>query len=368
MLSQLQNTPKLEYLFVRQWPVEPAVLKLIRQSPINHLRLDPPITGSKNKYFQLPYEICEKSTVEKLTLALTGGWCGPEFLASDRKHFPALKALRLNLILMQDEARWYRDGSLYAALFRGWSCKNCCYPGQHRHPPSHFLERLATPQLKLLHVKFPTDCTGQMLLNVVSAAAKNCNLAYLEDLALAGGGFIPHCMECGGREKPLIEPTELRKAMKMLLPLNRLKSLRLSVAPNFLDVLDLDLYKEITDGLQDLETLELGHSEFTSYSEFRGTNYYERVPLHHLAAFCNMLPKLKSVGVGTIDGKLLEEHPRAGWACFHVRSLRISCYAGRGENGGISRDLLHLGLRTYFPCSNLAQTEFDPESWMFNTS
>lgn len=113
----------------------------------------------------------------------------------------------------------------------------------------------------------------------------------------------------------------------MLLPMHQLKTLRLSVAPNFLDVLDLQLYESITNGLPALEKLWLGHARFTT----SGTTYYERVPLHHLAAFCSMLPNL-DVSIGTVDGLTLEESPRAEWASLGVKSLVISRWAGRNTS------------------------------------
>ena len=103
-----------------------------------------------------------------------------------------------------------------------------------------------------------------------------------------------------------------------------LKALRLSVAPNFLDVLDFDLYKSITEGLPALETLRLGHAEFVLCSRYGVTTYYERVPLHHLAAFCSMLPNLVDVELGTVDGLKLEETPRTEWACANVKTLTIA--------------------------------------------
>lgn len=180
-----------------------------------------------------------------------------------------------------------------------------------------------------------------------------------------GGGWLKTCAECGKRPALKIRPTEVRDALNMLLPMPQLKILRLSVAPNFLDVLDLGLYKSITDGLPILEKLWLGHAEFLASSEFEGTTYYERVPLHHLAAFCSMLPNLVEVSVGTADGLTLEETPRAEWASLGVKTLTIPNWAGRPGVGGVSRDSLHLSIATYFPNSDLAQKEFNPRMWIF---
>jgi hypothetical protein len=166
-----------------------------------------------------------------------------------------------------------------------------------------------------------------MFLDVVSAANKSCRLRNLTELALAVGGWFSNCDECGQHPAPGISPTDLRQAINMLLPMHQLKTLRLSVAPNFLDVLDLQLYESITNGLPALEKLWLGHARFTT----SGTTYYERVPLHHLAAFCSMLPNL-DVSIGTVDGLTLEESPRAEWASLGVKSLVISRWAGRNTS------------------------------------
>ena len=209
-----------------------------------------------------------------------------------------------------------------------------------------------------------------MFLDVVRAVNSSCQLDNLTDLALAGGGFINNCGECGRHPGPSIKPHELREAMFALLPLPRLKSLRISVAPNFLDVLDLDLYRSIAAGLPSLQWLALGHREFHASSLFEGEVYYERIPLHHLAAFCCLLHDLEEVSLGTADGMKLEEAPREEWACYGVKKLRIGSWADSegagGRGGGVSYTLLHLGLRTYFPLSNLAQSEYDPRERIFD--
>lgn len=110
----------------------------------------------------------------------------------------------------------------------------------------------------------------------------------------------------------------------MLLPMPHLKILRLSVAPNLLNVLDLDLYKSITDGLPALEKLWLGHEDFIQNSRYSVTKYYEKVPLYHLAAFSSMLPNLVDVELGTVDGLRLEEAPCVEWACPNVKSLAVA--------------------------------------------
>jgi hypothetical protein len=205
-----------------------------------------------------------------------------------------------------------------------------------------------------------------MFLGVVFSVNRSCRLRNLTELALAGGGWFSNCDECGKRPGPNIKPTELRKALNVLLPMPQLKILRLSVAPNFLDILDLQLYKSITNGLPALEKLWLGHAEFAADSQLEFTTYYETVSLHHLAAFCSMLPNLVEVSIGTVDGWTLGERTRAEWECPGVKSLMIQHWAERGRAGVGSRDLFYLCLETYFPNSDLANRGVSSRMWLFD--
>ena len=363
MLDQLQSTAKLEYLFVRDGEPDLVPSQVIRDAPLKHLRLDPRIHGHRHeefnfKQFPLRQEILQKSSLENLTLGLTRQWCTPEIKASKEKYLPALKSLWLNLTTFKPERC---DMSCVNMTSHSWTCYG---PGTDnttdcgRRPPTRFLEGLDNPELSILIIKFPIEATGRMFLDVVSAANKSCRLGSLTELALAGGGYFNNCPECRIHPGSDIKPTELREALKMLLPMPKLKTLRLSVAPNFLDVLDLQLYESITSGLPALEKLYLGHREFTTSSEFHGTVYREAVPVYHLAAFCSMLPSLVEVGVGTVDTLTLEESPRTEWACPSVRSLRIGHYAYptvTSESRVALQNLLLLSFRAYFPNSDRAQ-------------
>jgi hypothetical protein len=87
----------------------------------------------------------------------------------------------------------------------------------------------------------------------------------MTELVLSGGGYHArgHTTHDWGRRDPQqqgpgIRPVELRSALTMFLLLSQLTVLRLTVAPNFLDVLDLNLYRSITDGLPALEQLNSG--------------------------------------------------------------------------------------------------------------
>lgn len=360
-LNQLQDFSRLEYLFVRDGEPDLVPTRLIQQAPLKHLRLDPRIHARRHQDYQfksypLRPEILQKSTLEQLTLGLTREWYSPEIEALDTRYLPALRTLWLNLTTFKpdphsrdlDARCWVRGSEI------------------QKRSPVVFFEGLDNPDLDLLNIKFPAEASGSMFLEVVSAAKENCRMENLTELALAGGGWFNNCGECGKRFAPNVQPAELRQAMKILLPLPQLTTLRISVAPNFLDVLDLEMYQSMADGLPNLERLWLGHPEFWACSYFEGTTYYERMPLHHLAAFCSMLPSLLEVSLGCADGQVLEEHPRIEWQCPQVKTLSISWWA-KGVYGEplVSRDLLHLGLKTYFPNSDLAQTEYSSQCYFF---
>lgn len=312
------------------------------------------------KELPLRIKILQISTLESLTLGLTKEWYSPAIEKLERKYLPALKTLWLNLTTFKPEG-----DNIWISADNG--LKDEAIPP--RQPPTVFFEGLDNPELKLLNIKFPLQATGPMFLSVISAAQNNCRLQNLSELALAGGGWFSTCAECGIRPPPNIEPIELRAALTMLLPMHQLKVLRLSVAPNFLDVLDLEMYREMAEGMPALERLQLGHAEFVTTSEFHGTRSYERVPLHHLAAFCCLLEKLVEVSVGAVDGLVLEENPNKEWVCPGVKKLVVIHWAGRDNTWvGVDRKLLNMGLRTYFPNSDLSKefserlSIFDPEN------
>ena len=346
LLESFQNTPKLEYLFVRDGEPNLAPSDLIRQAPLKKLRLDPRTT--KLAFKPLRVEILHKSTLEHLTLGLNRNWFTQEIHALKGPYFPALRTLWLDLTKF-NAASW----TLLDNLQPGEVCL--------KRPASYFLKGLDNPELDLLNIKFPLDVDGSHFLDIVSAANGSCRLRNLKELAFAGGGWIPHCWECGQYPAPKISPPNLRQGVSMLLPLPQLKVLRLSIAPNFLDVWDLDLYKFFANGLPALERLSLGYAQFMSWSYFDGTAIFERVPLLHLAAFCSMLPNLVETSIGCADGEVLEERPQLQWACLGVRKLTVSNWAGYD----ISYERLHLNLRGYFPNSDLAKEGLDPDLEFF---
>ena len=371
VLDGIQYTPKLESLFVRDY--EAHLVDLIRQSPLKHLRLDPRIRCHMPQYDQSPllHEFLWKSTLKNLSLGLTRDWYTPEIKALTSKYLPALKKLWLTLTAFDPRQC---EQSCVNITANSWTCRSD--KGTHnrnlhrttncwRRSPADFFTRLDNPELGLLNIKFPFEVTGRKFLDVVSAVNNSCRLGNLTELALAGGGWSLHCRGCRYRPRPQIQPADLRAGLNMLLPLPQLKILRLSVAPNFLDILDLKLYRTITAGLPALEKLSLGHAEFYENHTGNGQEvFYERVPLHHLAAFCSMLPNIKEVSIGTIDGLTLEERPRAEWACVGVQSLWISHHADVYR--GLTLGLLRLGLEIYFPNSGLAKHPLYRREYLFN--
>lgn len=105
VLNGFQDTPNLEYLFVRDG-TDIVNQELIAQSPLKQLRLDPRVyepgrhSETLFKTGPLRYDILQKASLEHLTIGLTDRWYGTEVLAAlerKQKHLPALKTLWLNL-------------------------------------------------------------------------------------------------------------------------------------------------------------------------------------------------------------------------------------------------------------------------------
>jgi F-box-like len=372
-LNGIQDTSKLEYLFVRDGEPRLIPSKLIQQSPLKHLRLDPrnhvDASGSIHaEQHPLRHEILQISTLKHLTLGLSREWHSSEIEALRSGYLPSLKSLWLSLIPFTPLRRLPCRESCINANPHSWTCVgdgiiDCAnFDGATdcgRRSPTVFLEGLDNPALSLLSIKFPPGITGKMFLDVVSAAKNNCRLTNLTELALAGGKWCFH-YTCWRRpdQSTNIKPAELREAIAMLLPMSQLKILRLSAAPNFLDILDLELYRSITAGLPALEVLCLGYQDFNLSSD--ETVRYKGVPLYRLAAFCSMLPKLTEVSIRSLDGFSLKETPRTDWTSLSVKRLIIHHWTERHIIGGVSQDMLLLGLRTYFPNSDLAIESFDP--------
>ncbi|KAH8662627.1 hypothetical protein BX600DRAFT_466691 [Xylariales sp. PMI_506] len=370
ILKGFKNVTKLEYLFIRDG-AELVPDKVIEDAPLKHLRLDPRFRQARHHNYhnrEIPprLDILQKSSLEQLTLCISQNWFSPESIAAiGTSYLPALKSLWLDLELWAKEDNVQFRGSWAvrtATKNWGWDLPECLEEAdrvqeanklvtmRRKLSPATFFERLDKPELRVLHIKFPTKTSGSTFLDVVSAATRNCRLEYLTDLALVGVVCSPECGFCLGQSVPLITPAELRAGLKMFLPLPHLKKLRISTAPNFLDELDLELYKSLADQVPILETLWLGHYSFVNGVWPGKLTYYEKTPLAHLAAFCHFLPGLVdvSIGIGNLDA--IEERPNEEWACPHIKTLRISSWGG---DSVVPRKTLeeriNRTISTYFP-------------------
>ncbi|KAI9688019.1 MAG: hypothetical protein M1820_010326 [Bogoriella megaspora] len=375
LLSRCKDAPRLEYVCVQDESYFDLLsAELIASMPLKHLRIHPRIpyvvtAGMDTKKTTLPSAILQKPSLEHLTLHLTRNWYASEIEALKGQCLPNLRTLWLNLTTFISE--WCASPCLNQGI-DSWTCKpSANAPSWHvNHPytdgngcerqsPTFFFDLLDNPQLQLLNIFFPVQgVSGKAFLDVVSAAHRNCRLSQLTELSLSGGGWRPHCWECGQHPEPKITPDQLRQAVKLLLPLPRLKRLRISVAPNFLDVLDMDLYRDIAHGLPALKSLWLGHASFATFTQFTGQSFWECTPLQNLAAFCSLFPDLEAVCVGTIDTTTLKEsshlaHP--DWISVGVKSLRVSYWKkGRELETDTVKERVGKCLQTWFPGADCA--------------
>ncbi|KAK6083135.1 hypothetical protein SCUP234_03963 [Seiridium cupressi] len=324
----------IKYFEDRQWD---------SVSHLKHVRLDPKAypggdLPARLENFPVRFDVLQKSTLEHLTIGLKSDWCTPEIEALEGKYLPALKTLWLNILHYSTDI-WHCD-ICNDKVNRTWVCENREVSDNLSRPPRRspaaFFKRLDNPALSLLNIKFPNSTNGRMLLEVVSAVKRSCRLRNLRELSLVGG-----------------QESHYRAATKMLLPLPKLKLFCISVAPNFLDVLDLDLYQSVAKGLPALETLWLGLSMFVSRSYYTAPGYYESVRQSHLAAFCQMLPRLVEVSVGTAELEEPGEVPHPEFVCSHVKSVRVSHWAQRVDV--VPRERMLLSQKMYFPNAKLKE-------------
>jgi hypothetical protein len=319
LLEMLPDTPKLEYLFVRDGQTGLVPPEMIKRSPLKQLRLPPRTFSKKHELLQfqthaLMPEVLTSSGLWNLTLDLTRDWYTPEIEALvGKKYLPCLTNLWLDLTTFMSEP--CKHTICRQSDIHGWTCLKAedyrvkadvdtlC----QRKPPQVFFEFLDRPELRLLNIKFGPYVYGKDYLAVVRAAEENCRLQNLEELVLGGGGWHGTCTECDVYPDPQIPPQHLRESLTMLLPLAKLRSLRMSAAPNLIgDDMDLNVYAEIGAGLPLLEELILGHSSFNSSCQFSGNTFHELIPLQNLAVLCSFLPSLRKVEVGTVDIDVLD--------------------------------------------------------------
>jgi hypothetical protein len=345
-LDSIQDISRLYYLLVRDGEPDLVPLRLIRDPPLQHLRLEPRIVGTNNrsgndgpefKLYPLRPEILQKHSIEKLSIGLTQEWYSEQIKTLQGRFLPKLQTLRLQLGVLND--------------MRAWETAS----------PVYFFEKLDHPELRLLRITFPYVVTGKSLIDVLTAANANCRLENLIDLSLSlnersenyWGEFA------SGNPPPKVYPRDLRIVMDLLSPMPHLKSLALTAAPNFLEAYDMHEYKLVTDGFPNLEILWLGHSQFAfSGAHGASTHYYERIRLDNLAAFCSLLPKLREVSVGCLDQDSIGDTFDAKWTSFEVKKLKIwyrvgvDAYSRHWSGEG----KLLAGLSIYFPHADLTES------------
>jgi hypothetical protein len=332
-LDGLQDTPKLEYLAVRDGESGTLPAKIIRGAPLRHLRLDLP-RNHKN-YLRRPlkdrsilYHLLQKSTIEHLTVALDDTWLTREIRDLGDQNLPTLKTLWLNLT--EFEFNWQNADQNPAAFFK----------------------LLAEPSLTVLDIKFPRYINGNMLIELMSEVNRHCQLRDLTELSftccnanIAGGGYPPS-----------ISPSELTTALRTLLPLQRLKHLRISVAPNFLDALDLELDDSLAEYLPALESLRLDYSAFTGYAAYVSPRSFEGLSVRKLAAFCQIFPTLTEVRIGSVaqDWRLKETRNLCHEViCTSVKSFRVIDMPSSWDV--FFHEQLRKSVQRYFPESDQAK-------------
>jgi hypothetical protein len=357
MLERFQDTPKLEDLLVQDGDDGGLPLKVVQQSPLKTLQMDPRAHAAYYnsplpKQYALRAEIFRKSTLQHLNMGLARDWYFPE-VETIRPYFPALKTLTLDLIKFKPSSGPCPNGGADS-----WTCakrtEHASDQDCGRRSPAVFFRGLDSPALSLLEVRFPCDTTASMFLDVVSAVNESCRLQNLTELRLTGGGGLhTSCWGCGTRTSPKISSAELRDAIMVLLPLPRLRVFQLNMVPNFLDVFDLDVYRKIANALPTLEKLKLGDADFARADAL--------IPMHHLAAFCSMLPQLGEVRVGAIDGLGLDRKPQTEWQCAGIHTLGVGQWVRRSVTRPVPIPdpkwiLITINLAAYFPNAGLTRS------------
>ncbi len=369
-LWSLTDTSKLRYLFVRDGQNGLVPPKLLEQSSLRQLRLPsrPFARGSADDQPQdlLP-RILNSPSLENLTLSLTRDWSSPALQAmKGRKCLASLTQLWLDLTTFTSSGCGYpicaqRD-------IDGWTCTGERQPYRDaridpnsstscpREPPQVFFDFLDHPRLRLLSIKFDPTLTSNNFMEFIKGVARNCDLQHLEELVLGGRSWFWTVDGWDYFPDPKLQPYGLQQGVRMLLPLPRLHTLRVTAAPGFVGhahTLDMDLYREIAAGLQTLRTLTVGHENFTRFCGYFGTTHLELVPLQNLAAFCSLLPNLENVEVGTIDAQALGAAwvgDRREWISPRVTRLDIKSFANKEGN----MDRLRYYMAIWFPSSNYA--------------
>jgi hypothetical protein len=129
------------------------------------------------------------------------------------------------------------------------------------------------------------------------------------------------CRWCEVHPRGGISPSQLRLGLKALLPLPKLRTLKISAAPNFLAILDVQWYREAAEAMPALETLCLGHREWAGTRRADPVQV-EGTPLRNIAAFCNFFQRLTTLELATLAlGSI--ENPKPGDWCPRVDTVVI---------------------------------------------
>jgi hypothetical protein len=349
ILHSMQTHSALQYLYIRDGDSELIPRSVFLSAPLKQLRLPPKLyfdyTGASYGSRSLRADVLKIPTLENLTIPLTPDWYTTDLGGPTVKVLPALKELWLDMSTFSP-SYCYSLNCPDRATANSWTCKPPLWDGGSlkywkckRQPPTRFFEKLDNPELNRLYIKLPCDTNGDMLRVLIASAKINCRLEVLKHLSWVRAGWE------NSFQPSKILPIDLRFNLQQLLPLPQLTSLNLTVAPNFLDLFDLEGYKEITQGLPKLRTLVLGHRDYNGDHNTFTNQIYERTPFRNLAAFCSMLPDLLEVRIPSIDVSDLEEDPRLEWACPSVEMLLVRTKIGMAS----VQDRLEACQRTWFP-------------------
>jgi hypothetical protein len=319
-------------------------------------------------------EILKIPTLETLTLALSRDWYTPEIRALG-KYLPTLKHLWLDLCPFMPE--WCINSPCTNQRVDSWTCctdtpfwevtRHMRNDPQNlgecnRQPPSLFIEGLDNPELRMLKIDLPKAANGNMFLDVMSAASRNCQLQGLTDLVLSTKGWV--CRHCIVHPRGGLSPPQLRQGLRALLPLPQLRTLRISAAPNFLVGLDMQWYREAAEAMPALETLCLGHREWAGTRRADPVEE-ERTPLRNIAAFCSFFQRLTRLELATLALRNIE-NPDSGWECSSVKVVVIRQWIPTST----PQDRRNTLIRNWFPDAELCseynreyETRFSFQHW-----
>jgi hypothetical protein len=156
-----------------------------------------------------------------------------------------------------------------------------------------------------------------MFLSVVSAASTACRLQHLTELMLSAEDWT--CPRCNRALRRIIHPLALIQGLKMMLPLRLLRTLEISVAPTFLDILDLQWFRGVAEALPALESLYLGHRELARTRQ-ADMMRQETTPLCNIVIFCTLLSTLRHLELTSLALRSIENLDLE-WQCVEVKTV-----------------------------------------------